>query len=190
MVRSVEHWMPRHRITVPEYYRMAELGVLAPDARVELIEGEIIDMPPMGSAHASVITRLHRLLTRALGEAALVRAQLPLHLDQLSEPEPDLLVARPRADDYEKAHPDAKATLLVIEVGATSVRYDREVKGPLYARHGIPELWVIDLQARQITTYREPQDGLYTRVNTAESFGPTSIAALPQLPIDLGGLLG
>ncbi len=189
MVRSVEHWMPRHRITVPEYYRMTELGLLAPEARVELVEGAIVDMPPMSSGHASVVTYLTRALVLAVGKGALVRAQLPLQLDEYSEPEPDLLLARPDQSDYRDAHPGAEDTLLIIEVGATTARYDREVKAPLYARHGIPELWLIDLQAGMVTLLREPEGGEYRRALTSASPGVTPLAALPGVSIDLASVL-
>ena len=121
MQSHMEDWLPRHRITVDEYYRMAEVGLLAADARVELIEGEILDMPPIGSRHAGVVSLLDRLLSRAAGDEAIVRVQLPLRLTNASEPQPDLALVKPRSDYYSTRHPTAADTLLVVEVSQTTV---------------------------------------------------------------------
>jgi Uma2 family endonuclease len=137
----------RHKLTVADYYRMAEVGILAPEARVELIEGEIVDMVPMGSRHAAAISLFTQRLTIAVTPQALVRCQLPLRLGDLSEPEPDLAVVRPHPDRYFDAHPTAADTLLVIEVADSSLAYDRDIKIPLYARHCVPAVWLIDLNA-------------------------------------------
>src|ERR1700730_3657390 len=135
----------RHRITVGEYYRMAELGLLAPDARVELIAGEVIDMAPTGSQHGGTTNYLDYALKQATGGRALVRVQLPIRLDEHNEPEPDLAVVKQRADFYKEGHPTAADALLIVEVGDTTLRYDREVKVPLYAARGISEVWIVDL---------------------------------------------
>src|SRR5262245_27163525 len=113
---AMEEFPRRHRITVEEYHRMAEVGLLAPDARVELIDGEIIDMPPMGSRHAAIVRRIQELLTDAVGKRALVQAQLPVRLDNYSEPEPDLAVLARREDYYAAKHPTPADTLLAVEV--------------------------------------------------------------------------
>src|SRR6185295_8160231 len=109
---AMEEGPRRHRITVEEYYRMAEVGLLTPDARVELIEGEIIDMPPSGSHHAGTVSLLSRLLERAVGDRAIVRGQGPIVLGEFSQPEPDVALVAPDSDFYRQRHPVAADTLL------------------------------------------------------------------------------
>jgi len=189
---QIEHpeLLQRHRLTVAEYYRMAEAGVLAPDARVELIEGEIVDTAPMRSRHASAVGRLNILLSRAVGEEALVWCQLPLRLSDASEPEPDLMLLRPRDDFYAGAHPGPADVLLLVEVSESSVRYDREVKVPLYARHGIAEVWVVDLDAGVMRFFRRPAGGAYTDITASETPRTVSPQALPGVTVDLAPLFG
>ncbi|MBX5460153.1 MAG: Uma2 family endonuclease [Steroidobacteraceae bacterium] len=179
----------RHRITVDEYYRMAAVGLLAPDARVELIKGVIVDMPPMGARHAAVVTRLHKLLERAAGDLALVRCQLPLRLDAFSEPQPDIALLRPREDFYEQRHPTAADALLVVEVSETRLRYDTRAKAALYARHGVPELWIIDSGRRQLHILRNPAEGAYSsHIIPAEGLSSLTLTALPSVSVDLSWL--
>ena len=182
--------LKRHRITVDDYYRMAEAGVLAVDARVELIEGEIIDMAPMKSRHASAVAKLLALLTSAVGQHAMVWCQLPLRLGKQSEPEPDLMLLRPRADFYADAHPVAADVLLLIEVSDSTARYDREIKTPLYARHGVSEVWIVDLDSRVLRTLRQPVRGKYTEITETATPGKLAPHALPKMSIDLSSLLG
>jgi len=185
----MESWLPRHRITVEEYYRMAEVGLLAEDARVELIEGEIIDMAPIGSRHGAVVSRLDELLQRAAGERAIVRSQTPLRLSRSSEPQPDLALVKRRRDFYEAAHPVPADVFLVVEVSDTTMRYDREVKVPLYARHGVPEVWLVDLAKRRVHFFRSPTDGKFADVSSSAEPGIMAVAALPGVAIDLSDVL-
>lgn len=177
--------LTRHRLTVADYHRMGEEGIFAPDARVELIEGEVIDMAPIGSRHASAVARLARAAMTAAGTAAIVYPQNQLRLSEISEPEPDLMLLKPRADFYADAHPTAADVLLLIEVADTSARYDREIKLPLYARHGVCEVWIVDLEARLLRLHRAPVGGAYTEGRTTGQPCPTPIAALPGVAIDL-----
>src|ERR1700730_6270285 len=126
-------WIPRHRIMVNEYYRMAEVGILPPDARVELIEGEIIDMAPIGSGHGGTVTQIVELLRDAARGRAQLLVQSALRLSDISEPEPDFALVKPRADFYKKKHPGPDDTFLIIEVSESSLRYDLQIKAPLYA---------------------------------------------------------
>ena len=180
--------LTRHRLTVAQYHRMGEAGVLAPDARVELIEGEVVDMAPMRSRHASVVGRLTRALGRVVGDEALVWCQLPLRLSDASEPEPDLMLLRPREDFYASAHPTAADVLLLVEVSESSARYDREVKVPLHAHHGVTEVWVVDLDAGVMRFFSQPEGGRYTCITSSETPGPTAPLALPGLVVDLAAL--
>jgi Uma2 family endonuclease len=181
--------MQRHRLTVAEYHRMAEAGVLAPDARVELIEGEIVDVAPMKSAHASMVARLLMLLQRAAGDRATVWCQLPLRLGNRSELEPDLALLKPRADFYAQSHPTAADVLLLIEVSETTLGYDRGVKLPLYARHGVPEVWIVDLDNRLVRFFRQPAGESYADITATETPGATPVALLLGVSIDLAGIL-
>ena len=180
----------RHRLTVDDYYRMAEVGILDPEARVELIEGEIIDMAPPGSAHAATVHYLTEVLLRAVGDRASVLAQNPVRLSQYSEPQPDVALLRRRDDFYRERHPTPADVLLIVEVAATSLRFDRETKLPLYARYGIPEMWLVDLGGRRLVRYRAPQHGVYTLVDEPGLGQPLEVAALPGLSLDLHRLHG
>ena len=152
-----------HRVTALEFFRMGEAGVLDPEARIELIEGEMIDMPPIAPPHAGRTKRLTLLLIEAIGRRAIVSTQDPIVLGDLSAPQPDVALLKPRDDFYTSEHPRAEDVLLVIEIADSSVRYDRDRKLPLYARFGIPEAWLIDIPARAIWVYRDPEDGNYRR---------------------------
>jgi Uma2 family endonuclease len=149
----------RHLISVDAFHRMGETGILGPRERVELIDGEIIDMSPIGVLHAAIVDVLARHFGRRAGESVFVRCQNPLRLDDISEPEPDIVILRPRADFYMTSHPGASDVLLVIEVADTSLAYDLGTKVPLYARHGIPEVWVIDAATRHTRVFRRPVGG-------------------------------
>jgi Uma2 family endonuclease len=182
-------WIPRHRITVDEYYRMAEVGILPPDARVELIEGEIIDMPPIGTGHGGTVMQINELLRDAARDRAKVLVQSALRLSDISEPEPDFALVKPRADFYKKKHPGPADTFLIVEVSESSLRYDLQVKAPLYARHGIPEYWIIDLPGRQVRFFRSPEAGQYTDVTSSATPGVVAPVALPDVQIDLAQVL-
>lgn len=146
----------RHPISVDAFHRMGETGILGPSERVELIAGEIVTMSPIGVLHAAIVDALTRHFARRAGESVFVRCQNPLRLDGFNEPEPDIAVVRARDDLYTTAHPGPADVLLVIEVADTSLDYDLGTKTPLYARHGIPEVWVIDAATRQTRVFRQP----------------------------------
>jgi Uma2 family endonuclease len=184
----MEVWPQRHRITVDEYHRMAEVGLLAPDARVELIEGEIIDMAPIGPPHSSVVNQLLRLLMRAVGDLAIVQSQGAVRLNIRNEPEPDLALFKPRDDFYRHRHPTGADTLLVVEVSESSLRYDRNIKVPLYARHGVPEVWVVDLVNGQLLTFRSPVDGDYAQQTSTTAPGMVPLSGLPGVSVDISCL--
>lgn len=141
---------------------MGETGILGEDDRVELIEGEIVEMTAIGARHAACVNRFTRILSRELEtRRGIVAVQNPLVLGERSEPQPDVVVLRPRDDFYAAGHPGARDVLLLIEVMDTSQEYDRGVKLPLYAGHGVPEVWLVDLAAETVETYREPQGDAY-----------------------------
>lgn len=177
--------LTRHRLTVDDYYRMAETGVLAPDARVELIRGEIIDVAAMGTRHASAVMRLNRLLIHAAGSEAFVSVQTPLRLDTWSEPEPDLMLLRPEPGFYASRHPGAGDVLLLIEVAHSSARYDREIKLPLYAEHAVPEVWIVDLEAGLLRMHRHPRGNEYTETQALAAPERVAVPGLDGVALDL-----
>ena len=150
-----------YRFTVEEYYRMGEAEIFPPDVRLELVDGEIKRMPPIDPPHASIVDRLTIMLAARLAGVAHLRVQNPIRLDDFNEPQPDVTVLRFRDDYYGSRHPTPADVLLAIEVADTSLRYDRDEKMPRYGRYGIPEAWLVDVQARTITVYTEPHAGGY-----------------------------
>ncbi len=182
--------LKRHRIKADHYQRLGALGVLPPDLRTELLDGEIIEMAPIGTRHWAMVNRLDRMLREAVGRQAIFSTQSSFRLDDYSEPQPDIALFRPRDDFYAGALPTPADTLLVIEVADSSARYDREVKLPLYARHGVPEVWIVDLDAKLLRIYREPSGEDYLIATGMPAPGSVGIALLPGVAIDLDGLLG
>jgi len=178
----------RRRFTLEEYHRLIESGILGPEDRVELIEGEIFEMAPIGSPHAACVHRLQALLADACGMDR-VRNQSPIELGD-SEPEPDLVVVVGREDYYAGRHPGADDVQLVVEVSSTSLRYDRELKLPLYARHGVPEVWIVDLAARRIEVHREPAAAGYRSSRRHAPGDEISPLALPELRLRVDQILG
>lgn len=179
----------RHKLTVTDYHRMAEVGILTPDARVELIEGEIIDMTPIGSKHGSVVDRLARLLDRAVGEQAIVRTQGSIRLNRYSEPQPDIALLRYRSDFYADSLPAAGDIVLVVEVAESTLNYDKDVKATLYAKAGIPEYWLIDIEQSQILTHQRPSGGVYGEIRSIAHPGVMPVRELEKVSIDLSDLV-
>ncbi len=178
----------RHRLAVHDYHRMGETGVFPPGCRVELIEGEVIDMVPIGSRHAAVVKRLNTLLVRAVGDRAVVSVQDPIIMGDYSEPEPDIALVRTRDDYYALAHPRADDVLLIIEVADSSLNYDRRIKIPLYARHEIPEVWLVDIEGRSLSVLHSPTAEGYEHENRLKVLGSMSPLALPEINVDLSRL--
>ena len=171
------------------YQRLAELGVLGEDDRVELIAGQVVAMTPIGDRHASCVRRLHDLFARRALELAIIDVQNPVVLGRHDAPQPDLAVLKRRADGYPR-HPRARDILLVIEVADTTLAYDRDVKIPLYARAGIPEAWLVDLGAEAITVYREPGPDGYTDVVAVTRSETLRPLLLPGVAIAATDILG
>ena len=179
-----------HRFTVGDYHRMAEAGILGEDSRVELIRGRIVDMAAIGSAHMVAVNRLTRLLVAAVGDRGVVSVQNPVRLDDLSEPQPDVAVLRPGADDIGAPIPRASDVLLLIEVADSSLREDRTEKADLYATSGIPEYWIVNLIDQVFEVHREPRDGCYQQVRPVAPGGELEVTALPGVRLAVSNLLG
>jgi Uma2 family endonuclease len=169
---------------------MGEAGVLDPDARCELIEGEIIDMSPIGPPDASATNRLNALLTNAVRGSAIVSAQNPVVLDDLSAPQPDLALLRYRTDYYAQVHPGPGDVLLVVEVADTSLAHDRDTKLPLYARFNVPEVWIVDIAGRHLDVHRHPDGARYTLQYRAFDLSHIELVSFPGLVLDLRALFG
>lgn len=177
--------LPRHKLSIEDFHQMGRVGILREGSRVELIDGELIDMAPIGSLHASVVSTLSMFFSRHVGELAIVSTQNPLSLPPDNEPQPDLALLKPRTDRYRDALPTAADVLLVIEVAHTTADYDREIKLPLYARHAVPEVWLIDLQSGTFEMYREPTRKGYRKLlrpDRGETIAPALLSAV-QLPL-------
>jgi Uma2 family endonuclease len=180
----------RHRFTADEYHQMAEAGVLRDDDRVELIEGEIVDMTPIGPRHSAVVNRLTHSLVRNCGDRAIVQVQGPIRLGLHSEPQPDVVLLRPRPDFYETAMPGPESVLLLIEVADTSLPYDRTVKLLLYARAGIREVWLVDLVRNQVEVHLDPAENGYRSSETHGSGDRLVPIAFPEVSLSPAEILG
>ena len=175
---------------VDDYYRMAEAGLFSEGDRVELIEGEVVEMSPIGSNHQGCVDKLNSLLPSKVGGSAIIRVQGPIRIDDYSEPEPDIALLKPRADYYRKSHPTPADVLLVIEVADTSADYDRNVKLSLYARAGIREAWLVVLPKDLIEVYSQPKNGKYQKVQRLKR-GKTLVSpTVPGLTLNVDEILG
>ncbi len=191
-VISESSWVraPHRKLSVKDYHRMAEIGIFGPEERVELIEGELLNMPPIGAFHAD----LGSLLVRRLGYRTEGRAvpwvQNPIHLGTRSEPQPDFALLRHRPRSYRDALPTAADVLLLVEIADTSLRYDREVKTALYARHGIPEYWIVNIPERHIEVHLDPdsEHERYRETRTVAE-GLLAPACFPDVSVDVGELM-
>jgi Uma2 family endonuclease len=177
--------VPRHRLTRRDYYRLAEAGILGEDDRVELLEGQLVDMSPIGPRHALVIDVLNQLLLTAVGERAWLRVRNPIVLDDASEPQPDLALVRLPSSGYPDAHPRPPDIILLVEVADSSLDLDRGAKLELYARAGIREFWVVDLTANKVVVHRSPNDGGYGSIAINDVSGTVRVEALPDVTISV-----
>jgi Uma2 family endonuclease len=179
----------RKRFNVDEYYKMLDTGILREGERVELLDGDILQMSSMGARHAATVYRIDKILTRMFGDQAMVRGQLPLHVDKFSEPEPDIAVVRPRSDAYVTAHPTPDDVLLLVEIADTTLEFDCEVKIPVYAIAQIQEVWIVDLTSDRFSIYQHPSgDGYQSMVHRArgDSISPKT---RPDITVQISELL-
>jgi Uma2 family endonuclease len=179
----------QHRFSVMDYHRMAETGVLRPDARVELLDGKIIDMSPIGPFHGGLVKRLSRLFNLKAKGRWTVSTQDPVRLDDHSEPEPDVMLLKPAADDYTSRHPQPEDVFLLIEVSDTTLEYDRVEKLPAYGRAGVAEVWIVNLNEAVVEVYREPHFTSYGSKTVFRSGDQAVPQAFPDAVVDVGELL-
>ena len=186
MSTSLEY--PRkHLISADEYLRMGE-DVFAPDARLELIEGEIIEMAPIDPPHAGHVNKLTRLFVERTGSRAVVSVQNPVIVSERSVPQPDFVILKPRTDHYSRSHPRVSDVYLVVEVSDTTVRFDLRTKLPLYARCGVAEAWVVDVNERVIHVFRDPAAAGYRTHLVLKAGEKAACAALPEAAIGVSEL--
>lgn len=181
--------LTRRQFTVAEYYEMGKAGILTEDDRVELIEGEIIEMSPIGDAHAWCVNRLNRLFSKAVGDVAVVSVQNPVRLGDRSEPVPDVMLVR-LGPGLRGPHPTPADVLLLVEVSDTTLAYDEQVKVPLYARSGVPETWIVDLNREAIRAHREPTPKGYRLIEVHQRGDRISPSAFPDLSLGVDDILG
>ena len=175
--------------TVDEYYRMAEAGILGEDDRVELLDGEIVQMSPVGVPHSACVDLLTHALEAVRRHAATIRIQSPVRLGEYSEPEPDVAVLRGEPRDYARRHPGPADTLLVVEVADTSLLYDRRRKVPAYARAGVPEAWLVDLPGGRVHVFRGPGADGYESATVLAATYVLTIEAIPEVRIPVRAIL-
>ncbi len=180
----------RRLITVDEYERMAELGIIGPDERVELIEGEIVMKPPMGPLHWSSLARLTRLFVVRLGERAVVAPQAPVRLPPISEPEPDFAIYLPRDDFYARERAGAGDAYAFIECSDTSLRFDRRTKGRVYGKAGVREYWIVNLVDRCVEIHRDPHELGYRTREEKRPGQSVAFEAFPDIVLTIDEMLG
>jgi Uma2 family endonuclease len=177
-----------HRFSVEDYYRLEQAGVLERGVRVELLEGLIQDMSPIGPLHGGMLNRLARFFVLAARGRWIVSLQNPVRLDRFSEPQPDLTLLKPAPDDYTSHHPTSADVFLLIELADSSLEYDRGQKLPVYARSGIPEVWIVNLQMSEIEIAREPMFSGYKDTQIKRCRGLISPQVFPDVVLDLAEL--
>ncbi len=182
--------MMRRTVTVEDYHRMGEAGIFHEDERIELIDGEIIKMTPIGSRHASCVKRLNQFFTVQLKERALVSVQDPIQLDEHSEPQPDIALLHPERSAYMHHHPTAGEVYLIIEVSDTSSSFERDIKLQLYAKAGIPEVWLVDLLSGCIEIYQEPSPFGFGLIRKKRGSDVISPSCFPDISVAVDWVIG
>lgn len=180
----------RKQFSVVDYHRMVEAGILHEDDRVELLDGEVWQMSPIGSRHIACVNRLTALVSRQVGNLVIVSVQNPIRLDNYSEPQPDLALLRMQPDFYADALPTASDVLLVIEVADTSREYDRGIKLPRYAQAEIPEVWLVDLQEDVVRAYTQPTESGYQSIQQLRAEQTVAATTVPGLAVAVKDMLG
>jgi len=180
----------RTRISTDRYQMMVATGVLTKYDRIELIEGDMLDMAPMGTKHSAITSKLHELFVLTLSRSATVVSGGPVNLGEFSQPQPDLMLLNRRADFYRGKTPEASDVLLLIEVSDSSLTFDQGVKMNLYARYGVAEYWVVDVEGKRVVTYLEPTTKAYVRTLEFTAADAVTPQAFPDIKIAVGEIFG
>ena len=186
---STEGFYKKHLTNLAEWKKLGEANIFPPGSRLELINGEIIEMAPIGSNHSGHINRLTQLLVQLVSNQAIVSVQNPVQLSNLSEPEPDLMLLKPSPDFYSSEHPNASHVLLLIEVADSSLKFDQNQKLRLYALHNIPEYWLLNINDACLEVYRQPHDGVYAEKTTLRSGDKITLSQLEKISIEIANIL-
>ena len=184
-----ENFYKKHLTNLAEWKKLGEANIFPPDSHLELINGEILEMAPIGSNHAGHINKLTHLLVQLVSSQAMVSIQNPVQLNDLSEPEPDLMILKPSSDFYSSRHPNASHVLLLIEVADSSLKFDQNQKLRLYALHDIPEYWLLNIQDNCLEVYRQPHNGVYAEKTTLHSGDKITLSQLEDISINLSDIL-
>ncbi len=187
----------RRQFNIQDYHQMVKAGILTEDERVELIEGEIVEMSPIGTRHAACVKRLLKLFSQLLGDRVMVAVQDPVVLSNLSEPQPDLALLKPRDDFYAAGHPQPQDIFLLVEVADTTIESDfaertlreRAIKIPLYSSSGIVEVWLVDVNEQVIEAFRDPTDNSYQNIQKFQQ-GEIFVQAFPDVSFAVEQILG
>ncbi len=179
----------KHLTHLDEWRRMGEANIFPPGSRVELINGEILDMAPISSYHAGHLKRINSVFSKLMPENLIISVQDPLQLGDLSEPEPDFMLLKPHEDFYTSRHPIADDVLLLIEVADLSLRFDQNEKLRLYAQHGVPEYWLLNLHDNCLEVYRKPNGEAYAEKTTLDAGDNVTLSQLPTISIDVSTIL-
>jgi Uma2 family endonuclease len=179
----------KHLTNLDEWRRLGEANIFPPESRIELINGEVLEMSPIGFKHSGHLNRLNMLLTQLVRHCAISSIQNPLQLGDLSEPEPDFMLLKPNADYYSSRHPVADDVLLLIEVSETSLQFDQNQKLRLYARHSIPEYWLLNLNDVCLEVYRKPNGEVYAEKTTLYPSDRVTLSQIPDISIQVSDIL-
>ena len=179
----------RHKITATEFFQMGKFGILKDDARIELLDGDLIEMSPISPEHSFAVSGLHSYFAQKLAGKAYITSQNPIVVNEVNVPQPDVVIAK-WSKDYATRHPGPADIGLIIEVASTSLAYDRGAKRSLYAQHGIPEYWILNLNDDTVERYSSPSDGQYTQFEKLDTASSLSPLAFPDVAIDLKLALG
>lgn len=185
----METEIQKRLFTVHDYHRMAEVGILSEDDRVELIRGEVLAMSPIGPRHNAAILRATQSLVRIVGDRAIVGVQGSIRLDEYDEPQPDVYLLRPKEDFYASGLAGPADLFLLIEMADSSLEYDQGLKLHLYAEMGVPEYWVADIRNDSLIAYSEPRENNYAAVRHCRSGDTITPLLLPECPIPVHALL-
>jgi Uma2 family endonuclease len=180
----------QRQFSVDEYNRMGVAGILADDERVELIDGVIVPMTPIGPPHAGIVNRLAHILISRLGTGAVVAVQNPVRLDRFNELQPDFAVLKPRADFYSRELPHPADVLWLVEACDSSIKKDREIKVPLFAKAEIPELWLVDVRGQVLEVHREPRDGGFRVVRRLQQGEEVRPVMMPDVAFGVDEIFG
>jgi Uma2 family endonuclease len=188
-MNSVISPVRKHLTDINEWRKLGEANIFPPDSRIELIEGEIIEMAPIGSHHSSLLKRINKLFSSLVRDTAIIAVQDPLQLNDLSEPEPDFMLLRAVPDFYYEKHPSAPDVLLLIEVADSSLSYDQTQKLRLYALHNVPEYWLLNLNDKCLEVYRKPKGEVYAEKTTLYTGDNLTLSQLPGITIQVADIL-